>query len=105
MAESRDKINNILKKYMAIIAENNIKIDKAYLFGSYAKECAADESDIDVAIISTDFSGDRFADRRKVVPLRRKIDRRLEPVPYRPENFKENDPLVVEILRYGIEIL
>jgi predicted nucleotidyltransferase len=105
MAESRDKINDILKKYMAIIAANNIKIDKAYLFGSYAKECATDESDIDVAIISTDFSGDRFADRRKVVPLRRKIDRRLEPMPYRPENFKENDPLVAEILRNGIEIL
>jgi hypothetical protein len=27
-----------------------------------------------------------------------------EAVPYRPENFRENEPLVVEILRYGIEI-
>ncbi len=104
MVESRDKINKILKKYLAIIAASNIKIDKAYLFGSYAKECATAESDIDVAIISNDFSGDRYADRRKVVPLRRKIDRRLEPLPYRPENFIENDPLAAEILRDGIEI-
>jgi len=33
-----------------------------------------------------------------------KIDRRLEPIPYLPENFKENDPLVIEILKNGIEI-
>jgi len=105
MPENRDQINDIIKKYIDIIARNNIKIDKAYLFGSYARECATQESDIDIAIISSDFSGDRFDDRRKVVPLRRKIDRRLEPIPYRPENFKETDPLVAEILCNGIEIL
>lgn len=105
MVESRNKINDKVIKYLAIIAKNQIKIDKAYLFGSYAKDCATTESDIDVALVSNDFSGDRFADRRRVVPMRREIDRRLEPVPYRPENFKENDPLMAEILRNGIEIL
>jgi predicted nucleotidyltransferase len=101
----KDKIKKIVKTYIDLIARNNIKIDKVYLFGSYARGNAGDDSDIDVAIISKDFSGDRFIDRRLVVPLRRKIDRRLEPIPYRPENFKENDPLVVEIIRNGIEIL
>ena len=105
MAEGADKIKNILKKYLAIIIKNNIRIDKAYLFGSYAKGCATEESDIDVAIISPDFSGDRFDDRRRVVPLRRKIDRRLEPMPYHPENFKDTDPLVIEILQNGVEII
>lgn len=105
MPESRDQINNIIRQYMALIKKNNIMIEKAFLFGSYANGNPTDWSDIDVAIISTDFSGDRFTDRRKVVPLRREIDRRLEPIPYRPEDFKENDPLVVEILRNGIQIL
>jgi predicted nucleotidyltransferase len=104
MAESRDAIRRIIRTYMGAIAKNNIKIEKVYLFGSYAHGTALEDSDIDVAIVSKDFSGDRFADRRRVVPLRRKIDRRLDPIPYRPENFKENDPLVVEILKNGVEI-
>jgi predicted nucleotidyltransferase len=104
MAESKDAIRRIIRTYIGVIAKNNINVEKVYLFGSYARGTAVDDSDIDIAIVSDDFSGDRFADRRRVVPLRRKIDRRLEPIPYRPENFKENDPLVVEILKNGIEI-
>ncbi|NIM77920.1 MAG: nucleotidyltransferase domain-containing protein, partial [Candidatus Aminicenantes bacterium] len=103
MAEIKDAIRRIIKTYIGVIAKNNINIEKMYLFGSYARGTAVDDSDINIAIISDDFSGDRFADRRRVVPLRRSIDRRLEPIPYRPENFKENDPLVVEILKNGIE--
>ena len=104
MAEGKDANRRIIRTYIGVIAKNNIKIEKVYLFGSYARGTAVEDSDIDIAIVSDDFSGDRFADRRRVVPLRRKIDRRLEPIPYRPENFKENDPLVVEILKNGIEI-
>ena len=104
MAEIKNTIRRIIKNYIAAAAENNIRIEKVYLFGSHARGTAVKESDIDIAIVSSDFSGDRFADRRRVVPLRRKIDRRLEPIPYKPENFKENDPLVIEILNNGIEI-
>lgn len=104
MAESQDMIRKIIKNYIGVITKKNIKIDKVYLFGSYAKGTSDGNSDIDIAIVSKDFSGDRFSDRRLLVPLRRKIDRRLEQIPYRTENFKENDPLVVEILKNGIEI-
>lgn len=104
MAESKDTIRRIIDRYIEIITDKNIKVEKVYLFGSRARGTAGEDSDIDIAIVSKDFSGDRFIDRRLVVPLRRKIDKRLEPIPYRPENFKENDPLVVEILRTGIEV-
>lgn len=104
MADSKAAIRRIIRTYLKVIAENNIKVEKAYLFGSYARGTYREDSDIDIAIVSKDFSGDRFVDRRRVVPLRRKIDRRLEPIPYLPENFKENDPLVIEILKNGVEI-
>jgi uncharacterized protein len=104
MANSQAAIRKIIRAYLKVIADNNIKIEKAYLFGSYARGTYREDSDIDIAIVSRDFSGDRFADRRRVVPLRRRIDRRLEPIPYLPEDFKENDPLVIEILKNGIEI-
>lgn len=104
MANSQAAIRKIIRAYLKVISDNNIKIEKAYLFGSYARGTYREDSDIDIAIVSRDFSGDRFADRRRVVPLRRRIDRRLEPIPYLPEDFKENDPLVIEILKNGIEI-
>ncbi|MBN2060018.1 MAG: nucleotidyltransferase domain-containing protein, partial [Deltaproteobacteria bacterium] len=40
------------------------------LFGSWAKGAEHEESDVDVALISDVFTGDRFQDRRKIVPLR-----------------------------------
>ena len=105
MAENIDTIIEMVKQYAGLIQKENIRIDKLYLFGSYARGVATDESDIDVVIISKDFKGDRFDDRRKLVPLRRKLDRRIEPIPYRPEDFKKNDPLVVEILSNSVEVI
>ncbi len=104
MAEKIDSIISIIKKYTQEVAHHTIVIDKHYLFGSYASGTASENSDIDVAIVSKDFMGDRFLDRRTLIPLRRKIDRRIEPIPYRPEDFSESDPLAAEILRNGIEI-
>jgi predicted nucleotidyltransferase len=104
MVENIDSIKPILRKYLELVKEKKIKIDKAYLFGSYLRGNATEDSDIDIAIISRDFLGDRFEDRKLIVPLRRNIDRRIEPIPYRPEDFSIPDPLVIEILNHGIEI-
>ena len=84
---------------------NNIKISEAIIFGSHAKETPKEESDIDIALVSTAFTGDRFADRRRIVPLRRKIDSRIEPIPFRPEDFHDGGLLVDEIKRTGKTII
>lgn len=64
-----------------------------------------EDSDIDVALISDAFTGNRFDDRRKVVPFRRKIDSRIEPIPFRPEDFNRGGLLVEEIKNTGKKIL
>jgi predicted nucleotidyltransferase len=61
-------------------------------------------SDIDVAIVSDAFSGDRFEDRRRIVPLRRGIDSRIEPIPLTPEAFASGGNLIDEIKQTGIKI-
>jgi len=104
MAENIDQIKSLIKQYIEIIKQHKIEIEKVYLFGSYARGTATADSDIDIALISQDFDGDRFLDRRKIVPLRREIDRRLEPIPYRTEDFNKSDPLALEIITNGIEI-
>jgi len=55
-------------------------MDSVFLFGSYARGTVTEDSDIDIAIISANFKGDRSADCRWLVPLRRTIDGRMEPI-------------------------
>jgi hypothetical protein len=93
-----------IKKYINELKKNGFNIEKVYLYGSYAKGNYHKDSDIDIVIISKDFQGIRFYDWKRIVPFRRKIDVRIEPMPYRPEDFNEGDPLAVEIMANGEEV-
>jgi hypothetical protein len=93
-----------VKRYIAELERNKIPVRKAIIFGSYARGVARKESDIDVALISEAFSGDRFEDRRIIIPLRRKIDNRIEPLPFRPEDFENGGILAEEIRKTGIAV-
>jgi predicted nucleotidyltransferase len=105
MAIAADSIIEVIKKYIEELERNNIKISEAIIFGSYAKETPEEGSDIDIALVSSSFTGDRFEDRRRIVPLRRKIDSRIEPMPFRPEDFNDGGLLVDEIKRTGKTIM
>ena len=104
MAKQADKSVQSIIKYIRELERHKIPIRKAVLFGSYAKGLAKPESDIDVAIISDAFSGDRFKDRQRIIPLRRKIDSRIEPLPLPLKTFDNGGMLAEEIKRNGIVI-
>ena len=73
------KIINIVKKYAELVRQN-YSVNQIYLFGSYAKGNAREESDIDVAIILDKIGDDYLEQSTKLFQLRRKIDLRIEPV-------------------------
>ncbi len=102
MARKAIKAIQIVKRYIAELEKNQIPVKKAIVFGSYARGVAGPESDIDVALISEAFSGDRFEDRRMIVPLRRKIDSRIEPMPFTPGDFDNGGMLAEEIKITGV---
>ena len=104
MVASADSIMSSVKRYIEELKKHDIPVREALLFGSYVKGAIKEESDIDVAIISEAFTGDRFEDRRKIVPLRRKIDNRIEPMPFSPLSFSRGGILVDEIKRTGVKI-
>lgn len=83
-----------------------IRVDAAYLFGSRAKGRAQPYSDIDVAIVSPDFSGVRFDDAVRLIPAVLDTDVSVEVHPYRPEDFSpDRDPFVAEILSSGVRVV
>ena len=104
MAQTTSAIIEAVRRYVRSLEEHGIPVEDAILFGSFAKGTAREESDIDVAVISAAFSGNRFDDRRRIVPYRRAIDSRIEPIPFRPDFFAEGRNLVDEIKKDGIRI-
>lgn len=102
MAErcSTDLARQIALQYSDVL-KGHIKVDKVILFGSFAKNKQHRDSDIDIAVVSPDFTGDRFEDQLNLMRYRRQIDLRIEPVPFRPQDFDPTDPLVQEIITSG----
>jgi len=104
MAKIDASIMDAVKKFLDKIRENGIPISSAYLFGSYALGKGSEWSDIDVAVISPAISYDRLEERIRLMKLSATVDSRIEPVPFRPDTFVDEDPLAWEIKRKGIPI-
>jgi predicted nucleotidyltransferase len=104
MAKIPDPIEEILKRFLAIVQQRQ-RVEAAYVYGSQAKGTATEWSDIDVAVVSPDFSADLFQERVALMLLAAQIDERIEPHPFTPQDFNANDPLVSEIQRTGVRVV
>lgn len=77
---------------------------KIILFGSCVKETNHPDSDIDIAVVLKEFKN--ITDiRLELMRLRRRIDSRIEPHPFREKDFDPSNPMVYEILKYGKPLL
>ncbi len=99
-----DKENalEIAKTYIDSL-KHRYDIHSALLFGSYAKGTNNDDSDIDIAIILRQVN-DIIDTQIDLMKLRRKIDLRIEPHPFNYCDFTRSNPVVNEILKFGINI-
>jgi predicted nucleotidyltransferase len=99
-----DKTNalEIAQEYADII-KTHFDYKKVILFGSYAKGNFHEDSDIDIAVVFTDYNN-RMDRQLELMKLTRKIDSRIEPHPFRENEFEISNPFVNEIIKYGQEI-
>ena len=104
MVKIPNKVKNTVDRFLRALKENNIQINRAILFGSYAHGTYTEWSDIDLAIVSDFFVGNRFDDRKKIRPITLSISAELEILPYTTKEFTEDDPFVKEIIETGIEM-
>jgi predicted nucleotidyltransferase len=87
------------------LASKKVRVDQAFIFGSSAKGGRREWSDIDLAIVSQDFSGDPFEDSRIFFPIILQVDRSIEVHPFHPDDFSSENPFVREILDTGVKII
>ncbi|MCX6090841.1 MAG: nucleotidyltransferase domain-containing protein [Candidatus Atribacteria bacterium] len=101
--DDRERVEEILKEYGKLV-KKKINIRHLYLYGSYAKGTYSPDSDIDVAVVGDDFSGDPIEDTLMLMKIRRKIDNRIEPHPFKTGDFNLSNPFAREIINTGKEI-
>jgi predicted nucleotidyltransferase len=87
-------IDTISNKYVVL---------QAFMFGSFAKGTNHTDSDIDIAIVVKD-STDIIDTQIDMMKLRRRVDLRIEPHPFIFSDFNNENPVVAEILKSGIQI-
>lgn len=102
MVRTEAEVRGIIEQYINYIIKQ-MKIRKVILFGSYAKGTATEDSDIDIAIDSPDFSDDYLYEFEKlnIGVLKSGVDPILEPRPIHPAMKKF---FLEEILKTGIVV-
>lgn len=103
MAKTKDKIKNIIKRLLIALEENGINISEAYLFGSYSDGTSTKNSDIDIALISNEFTGILYIDIKKIGRIVRNIDYRIETHTFNNSD-KDNSLFLQDIIKRGKKI-
>jgi len=99
--DKRDAVD-IVKAYAEAVT-STYDVVSMILFGSFAKGTHHEDSDIDIAVVLKDY-GNLIETQLDLMRLRRKIDSRIEPHPFREKDFHINNPIVHEILKHGLTI-
>lgn len=105
MVKVPTEIMSKLKKFALKLEQDNISIEQMYLFGSYAAGTAQKYSDIDVAVVSKDFSGIKYNDYDRFANAVIYTDVSIEPIAFTPENTKNDLFFISEIESKGIRII
>lgn len=96
------KVTQQFAKYLISLG---IPVNQAFIFGSYAKGISNFYSDIDVCIVSSVFGKDNYDETVDLRKKSLKIDTRLEPVAFSPEDLKDPySTLASEIRKYGVSV-
>ena len=107
MAVDFEAINRIARDY-AIDVSQELPVEKAVLFGSYAKGFASEQSDIDICFFLKSYYGKRRVDLlTQILSIGGKKYRGafIEPIIFESSEIQNNNPFVREIIATGKELL
>ena len=92
---------NKLKTYKKLLARQ-MKFDELIMYGSYAKGTQREDSDVDVAVILDETSGDYFSTRPLLWKISRAVDDRIEPLIF--ERKHDDSGFLAEVIETGVVI-
>jgi predicted nucleotidyltransferase len=89
--------------YVEKVKRHDIEVLGAWLFGSYAKGNANEDSDIDLALMLPDHQLSFDTDVRLML-LRSGEETLIETHTYSKDDFAANTPIVFQIKKYGVPL-
>lgn len=104
-----EKVLDAVNFFGAVVRQNRIPIRDIVLFGSSALGPASPNSDIDIAIISNDFSGKDIFERALLtkdaeIQTVRKFKVALDVLTLTPEEYRDPASLIAGTIRKGISV-
>jgi len=100
-----ENIKRIAQNYAQDVKQV-LPVNKAILFGSYAKGIATESSDVDICFFLNDFGGksrvDVIGDLLRLCRVYKGAF--FEPIAFQTTEIERGNPLVKEILATGVEI-
>jgi len=101
------KVLEAVNFFSAVVSKNGIHIHDLILFGSSGLGTATPKSDIDIAIVSTDFAGKDIFERALMtkdaeIQTVRKFRIALDVLTLTPEEYRDPTSLIAGTLRKGI---
>ncbi len=106
MAYEKDKSIHTARRFVTLLKTNGINVSEAYVFGSAILSKSDDDSDIDVAVVSKEFSGIPYYDVKKISKYRRAIDLCLEIHPFSFDDININPPsFFLDIRNKGFRLI
>ncbi len=106
MGQIPKMIDNAIREYVAELSKE-IPVQKAILFGSYARGNYDKDSDVDLAIFSDYFEGTSRIDGIKFLlsRARKYVKMDFQPIPFTYRDYLERDGFAAEVLKEGLEII
>jgi predicted nucleotidyltransferase len=105
MAFNIEEISLTVKNF-ADEVRNIFPVAKVFLYGSYAKGCATDYSDVYICFFLCNYGDkDWFDIMKMILKLSYKYDIAIEPNVFELSDLENDNPFVKEVLHTGIEIL
>lgn len=102
----RGSIIVLLQNYLQVLKEEGIEIERAFLYGSYAKQTQTENSDIDLLLVSNLFDTSNDYLVGKIWALTKKVSTKIEPYVIGSLKFKNDEisPLIQIVKKEGVEI-
>ena len=104
------EVIDAVKRFVHGLEKRGFRVEKVYLFGSYARGTWLKTSDVDLVVVSSDFRGMPFTERLDVVNRvvwEEGIEPYVEALPYTPEELEERverSVVLMDAKRYWIPL-
>ena len=102
-----ETVSQIAREYAADVSRE-LPVEKAVIFGSYAKETATELSDVDICFFLKDYKGKRKVDLvTQILGIggEKYCQIGFEPIVFEIAEIQRGNPFVQEILSTGKELL